>query len=73
MLFVDKSMPVLTSINFNSDERDTTISTAFPSESSPFTVFRSSISNLPAKRVTILDSSEIPPATPPTWKVRYVN
>ena len=73
MLCVFNKIPVFSSINFNSVERDTTISTALPSLSSPLTVFRSSISSLPAKRVTILDSSDIPPATPPTWKVRKVN
>ena len=61
------------SINFNSVEREITISTALPSESSPLTVFKSSISKRPPNLATILDSSEIPPATPPTWKVRSVN
>src|SRR5436189_9580 len=72
MLLVLNKIPVFSSINFNSVERETTISTALPSLSSPLTVFKSSISSLPAKRVIILDSSEIPPATPPTWKVRIV-
>jgi hypothetical protein len=66
MLCVLNKMPVFISINFNSVERDTTISTLFPSLSSPITVFKSSISSLPAKRASMLDSSETPPATPPT-------
>ncbi|MNQ70830.1 hypothetical protein D3C85_854800 [compost metagenome] len=73
MLCVFKTIPVFSSTNFNSVERETTISTELPSPSSPLTVFKSSISSLPANLVTILDSSEIPPATPPTWNVRSVN
>ena len=73
MLCVLNNISVLTSINFNSVEREITISTVFPSLSSPLTVFKSSISSLPPNLAIMLDSSETPPATPPTWNVRSVN
>ncbi len=73
MLCVFKTIPVFSSTNFNSVEREITISTSFPSLSSPLTVFKSSTSSLPGNLAMMLDSSEIPPATPPTWNVRSVN
>ena len=73
MLFVLNVIPVFLSTNLISEVREITISTILPSESSPFTVFKSSISATPSNLTANLFSSEMLPAIPPTWNVRKVN
>ena len=49
------------------------MSVGFPFESRPLAILRSSITAIPVCLTVILFSSEIFPATPPTWKVLKVN
>ena len=56
-----------------SEVREITIFEDFPSVSFAFTTFKSSISAIPSNLVTKEFSSEILPATPPTWNVLSVN
>ena len=73
MLFVLKVKPVLSSIILISEVLEITISISALSVSTPLTVLRSSITALPTNFVLKLFSSEILPATPPTWNVLNVN
>ena len=61
------------SIIFISDVLEITIEELFPSESLPFTTLRSSILAIPLNFASNLFSSDMFPATPPTWKVLKVN
>ncbi len=72
-MFVLNVIPVLLSIILISAVLEITISTLFPSLSFPSTVLKSSIATFPLNLAVNLFSSEIFPATPPTWKVRNVN
>ena len=73
MIFVLSVISVFLSITFISAVLEITISITFPSVSFPSTVLRSSITTLPSNLAVNLFSSEIFPATPPTWKVLSVN
>ena len=72
-MFVLNTIPVFLSITFISAVLEITISTCFPSLSFPLTVRKSSMLTLPSNLAVNLFSSEIFPATPPTWNVRSVN
>ena len=73
MLLVLNTFLVLASTTLISAVREITISAGLPSASTPFTVFKSSISATPLNLAIKEFSSEIFPATPPTWNVRSVN
>ena len=73
ILLVLKTFFVFTSKILISVVLEITISASLPSESFPLTVLRSSISTIPSNFVTNLFSSEIFPATPPTWKCSQVS
>ena len=66
-------IPVFLSIILISAVREITISTSSPALSLPLTVLKSSILTFPSNLAINLLSSEMFPATPPTWKVRSVN
>ena len=64
---------VFLSITLISAVLEITISAVLPSESFPSTVLRSSITTLPSNLAINLLSSDIFPATQPTWNVLKVN
>jgi len=73
MLFVLNVIPVFLSTTLISAVLEITISITSPLASLPFTVRKSSITTLPSKFAINLLSSEMFPATPPTWNVLNVN
>ncbi len=72
-MFVLRVISVFLSITFISAVLDITISITLPSASLPSTVLRSSMTTFPSNLAINLFSSEIFPATPPTWNVLNVN
>jgi len=72
-MFVLWTIPVFLSVILISAVLEITISTSFPSLSLPTTVRKSSIETSPSNFAINLFSSEILPATPPTWNVLSVN
>jgi hypothetical protein len=66
-------MPVFFSVTLISAVLEITISTSLPSLFLPLTVRKSSMVTFPSNFAVNLFSSEIFPATPPTWNVRNVN
>ena len=72
-MFVLCAIPVFLSIIFISAVLEITISVSLPSLSFPFTVLKSSIFTVPSNLAINLFSSDMLPATPPTWNVRNVN
>ena len=68
-----KRFLVLESKILISEVREITIFEDLPSVSFVFTTFKSSISAIPSNLLIKEFSSEILPATPPTWNVLRVN
>jgi len=73
MIFVLKVIPVFLSMILISAVLEITISISLPSLSLPLTVRKSSTETFPSNLAVNLFSSDIFPATPPTWNVRNVN